>query len=533
MNFQSLDLSSFSSMESLASLQKEQWAPVVSIAAAAGLAVYALSTANKSNSATPKGYKEIPVAEGRLPYFGHLLSLGDVPALKITEMQQRHGPIMRIYMGVQPWVMISDPLIAHEIFMTKGSITSGRPFQLYTHNYYSINQRGVAFPNPGKRWKKTRTAALDILAPKNVDKFSPILHHEADFIVKHLLSATIANGHVEVIKPFQAAAMNVVLTTSLGKRATSLQDPLFQDIIGIVDQGMKWAGAAEDMSTFLPILTFLDVIHRKERRMKDFIEKRRNPLFRRLIKESLEGDAHCLVKSLYECKEEFDLDEDAILVTINDIIAAGADTIAVSLSWAMVILCHHPDVQQKLRDEVDAFIKVHNRLPNFDERDSLPYLISVQKECLRFRPTTPFGLLHEATEDLECRGYFIPQGTVLASNMYAMHWDPEVYPEPEKFIADRFMNNTKTMYASANSRIENRDHYNFGWGRRICPGIHLAEVQMYNVMVRVIARSVIAPVLDSKGSPVLPDLNGARDAGLVLQPPTDDVRFLERTDALI
>ena len=117
--------------------------------------------------------------------------------------------------------------------------------------------------------------------------------------------------------------------------------------------------------------------------------------------------------------------------------------------------------------------------------------------------------------------------------MYAMHWNPEVYPEPEKFIPERFMNNTRSMYASANSRIENRDHYNFGWGRRICPGIHLAEVQMFNVMARIIAKSVILPALDDDGNAVLPDLHRAHDAGLVLHPFTDNVRIVERTDVLL
>ena len=80
-------------------------------------------------------------------------------------------------------------------------------------------------------------------------------------------------------------------------------------------------------------------------------------------------------------------------------VAGGADTIAVSLCWAIVILCRHPEVQQKMRDEADLFIKTYNRLPVFSERESFPYLLSVQKECMRYRPTSPFGLLHEATED--------------------------------------------------------------------------------------------------------------------------------------
>lgn len=73
------------------------------------------------------------------------------------------------------------------------------------------------------------------------------------------------------------------------------------------------------------------------------------------------------------------------------------------------------------------------------------------------------------------RNYRIPKGTVLVSNMFAVHRNNDVYPEADKFIPERFMNNLKTMSASANSKIEQRDQYNFGWGRRICPGIYLVR----------------------------------------------------------
>lgn len=49
--------------------------------------------------------------------------------------------------------------------------------------------------------------------------------------------------------------------------------------------------------------------------------------------------------------------------------------------------------------------------------------------------------------------------------MESMHMNAKVYPEPEKFIPERFGHNLKTMLAAANGKLENRDHYNFGWGR--------------------------------------------------------------------
>ena len=65
----------------------------------------------------------------------------------------------------------------------------------------------------------------------------------------------------------------------------------------------------------------------------------------------------------------------------------------------MAILCHYPEVQKVMSEELDQFIREHSRLPTFDERDEIPYSISVQKECMRYRPTTFFGLPHEASQD--------------------------------------------------------------------------------------------------------------------------------------
>ena len=81
---------------------------------------------------------------------------------------------------------------------------------------------------------------------------------------------------------------------------------------------------------------------------------------------------------------------------LADLCNAGTDTTAMTLSWTFVILCHHQEVQKQLRDEIDSFIKNHDRLPTYEERDDLPFLLSVQKECIRYRPTNHFTIPHES-----------------------------------------------------------------------------------------------------------------------------------------
>lgn len=84
---------------------------------------------------------------------------------------------------------------------------------------------------------------------------------------------------------------------------------------------------------------------------------------------------------------------------LADFIAAGTDTVSVTLAWNIALMCHHPEVQKTVMAEIDEFIKLNGRLPTFAERTQLPYCISVIKESMRHRPTTPFGLAHTTRID--------------------------------------------------------------------------------------------------------------------------------------
>lgn len=66
---------------------------------------------------------------------------------------------------------------------------------------------------------------------------------------------------------------------------------------------------------------------------------------------------------------------------------------------------------------------------------------------------------------VEVDGYIIPKGATIVPNMGSLHKQPQYYPDPEVFHPERFMNNLKTMQSAANGRFEERDQYNFGFGR--------------------------------------------------------------------
>jgi cytochrome P450 len=75
--------------------------------------------------------------------------------------------------------------------------------------------------------------------------------------------------------------------------------------------------------------------------------------------------------------------------------------------------------------------------------------------------------------------YKIPANTVLIASNIAMHKKSTHYTNGNIYDPERYMNDTKTMFSSANGNIQDRDHFTFGWGRRVCPGIYLVSYIFY------------------------------------------------------
>ncbi|KAG0180633.1 hypothetical protein DFQ29_000293 [Apophysomyces sp. BC1021] len=316
----------------------------------------------------------------------------------------------------------------------------------------------------------------------------------------------------------------------IARRAESTQDPLYTTIMYYIEDLLEETSALSDIAAFLPALTWLETLTGIRKRYKHLTEQGRDPAYGRIIQEGLETGKDCVYRRMVESREEYELDDVDLLVTTSDIIGAASDTTSTTLAWSLAILCHHPEVQKKISSELDQFIETHGRLPTFAERDNFPYMISVQKECLRYRTINHMGIPHAAEADFEYNGYVIPKGAMLISNVAAMHMNPDDFANPEVFIPERFIHNTTPMAASANGKIEDRDVYSFGWGRRLCPGIHLAEAEIFTVYTHVFANCTIEPSLDAQGQQVYPDIDDAVQKGIVTAPVDYYVRFCERVD---
>jgi cytochrome P450 len=114
----------------------------------------------------------------------------------------------------------------------------------------------------------------------------------------------------------------------------------------------------------------------------------------------------------------------------------------------------------------------------------------------------------------------------------AIHMDANRYPNPTKFQPERFLNHSLGAAAYANSSdIAGRDHFAYGNGKRICPGLHLAERSLFNMTARLLQTFDIKPALDATGAEIPVDTHAVTQ-GLLMAPLPYQARFIIRSDKM-
>lgn len=229
-------------------------------------------------------------------------------------------------------------------------------------------------------------------------------------------------------------------------------------------------------------------------------------------------------------KKEFFSDDQAAYIS-GTLLEAGSDTTSSTLYAFVQALLLYPEAQKKAQAEIDKVIG-ENRLPTMEDQDDLQYVRACVKETLRWMPTTLLGAVpHAVTKDDEYMGYHIPKGAGVMNNVWAIHMDPVRHPEPRRFNPDRYMHDTQSLYDSAaNADGSKRDVFTFGAGRRICPGMHVAERSLFLGMSRILWGFDVTPEQDEKGRDVLPDQEKLTQ-GFVCMPEEFSARITPRSAA--
>ncbi|XP_072043211.1 cytochrome P450 2U1-like [Amphiura filiformis] len=155
-----------------------------------------------------------------------------------------------------------------------------------------------------------------------------------------------------------------------------------------------------------------------------------------------------------------------------------------------------PKIQDRIHQELDAVVG-RNRLPRLADEKDLPYTCATLLEAQRMGSVVAFGSPHVCGEDTTLGPYAIPKGTVVVANLWAIHYDPDLWPNPDEFNPERFLDEDGVLQ-------KNEELIPFSTGLRMCPGEHLAKMELYIFFTHLLHQFTIkkpanTPPLSLKG----------------------------------
>ncbi|CAH7688066.1 cytochrome P450 [Phakopsora pachyrhizi] len=489
----------------------------------------------KHNAKKPVG-KKLPGPRG-LPLVGNLLQIPkERPWVKMAEWTKIYGPIYRLKLGFSNLVVLGSPKVAIELLDRRSSKYSSRPRHIMTSEHVSRGLRMTFMPY-GDLWKRERKLLHLLTQPKSAKLYEPIQSQESIQLCLDLIKSP--ENHW---RHAQRYAGSTVLQITYSQRAINSSDRSITEMRNCNDKMIQTAVPGRYWVDSIPILNYLPyyICNWKKEASKIFEDSLN--LFSNLYDsvamnnddENLEkydgsrifGD--CFVKRIEILKDQYGLSRDHAVFLAGAMFGAGSDTTAAAIETFIFACATHPAKMIKAQEELDQTIG-RDRLPQFSDQRNLNYCNAMIRELLRWRTVIPGGLAHMTTEDDTYEGYYIPKGTSVVANHWSIHLDEETYEDPEQFKPERFIDSgTGALKGTPWSEA---GHHAFGFGRRSCPGIHIAERSLYITFSRILwAFEIIKYTDDDKSSMI--DLNNF-STGFSSSPLPFKVKILPRDESVI
>ncbi|KAI9507132.1 cytochrome P450 [Russula earlei] len=450
------------------------------------------------------------------PVIGNLL---DVPKLSpwvaYADMSKKHGDIMYFRVFGQVIVVLCSLTAIKELLEKRGDLYADRP----RVPIFEIMEMDWTLPllRKGEYWRKNRLILDRALRPGAVASYRSMIEEKTRLFLGQLLTTPKDfRAHIDFLQG------KIIMSLTYGYELEENDDILVPTRkTGEIMSQLAVPGAA--LVNHLPILRYTPswVPLFKYEPMASICRE----LGKRMINEPIdyvknamrEGTAVASLASeqLEEVEKlsgpERQRAEKAIKQTLGSLFQGARCTVS-SMSSLFIALALYPEVQKRAQAELDSILS-RDRLPTFEDKPRLPYIEAMCKELARWQMVTPMGVPHASTHDDVYRGFFIPKGSIhyLLFVKAVLH-NPDLYPDPETFKPERFLNEDGTFRDDPTIALA------FGVGKRICPGRHLVEATLFVFISSVLSVFHVTKAKDEYGNEIPVKINTLVEGQITLQP---------------
>lgn len=414
----------------------------------------------------------------------------------LRDLRKKYGDIYSLSLGKFWVVVVNGSENLRELLVKHAESTTDRPpFYMFQIS----NNKGV-ISSSGSEWKHQRTFALSKLRDFGFGKRS----FESRILEELEIFLSLLNSYegqpFDISDILQTSMSNNVMSIAVGRRF-DYDDAKFKHFVHLLEENITHAAATGPMN-FVPLLAKLpgdlfsgQLLQRNADLTFDFfrneIKEHKQTLDDNNIRDFIDG---YLVQIKEQPSGSNIYTEEQLLYIIGDLFAAGTETTATTIRWAMIYLMNNMDIQRKMKKEIEDVVG-DGRLPCLSDKPNLPYCEAVMHESLRLGNIVPFSLPHYVTNDIFHKGYKIPKNSVIIPSLDSVAYDEKLFPDSHVFNPERFLD--------ANGKVCGQDKVlTFSLGRRVCLGESLARMELFLYMTALIQRFEFQPPVDEKPPPV-------------------------------
>ncbi|KAI9454988.1 cytochrome P450 [Lactarius psammicola] len=415
-----------------------------------------------------------------LPLIGNVL---DIPKefswLAYTEFSKKYGDIISFHIFGRVIVVLSSTKATKDLLEKRGDIYSDRP----VIPFYEMTefQWALQLARYTEQWRLGRKLIDRSLGAGAASAYRPLQQLKT----RSLLTRLLAGPHRAVsIVPSESLQGELTLDMTYGYEVQGRDDRMVEAAREVLQMGAKTA-LPSDLLCDISLNGFHGLATSHLPALAAMLGRKScTDRFAHLHKLNGTARPSLALKILQEAERlggsERVKVEKTIQETLASLYAAAADTTVSAILTTFLAILLRPDLLIRVQAELDAVIG-RERLPTFEDRPRLPFTDAVCKEAQRWRPVAPLALPHAATEDNVYEGFFIPKGALVIGNTWAILRDPAIYPEPNTFKPERFLNQDGSL------RDDPVLVSAFGYGKRLCPGRHFADATLFIVVAYVLS----------------------------------------------
>ncbi|XP_006879804.1 PREDICTED: cytochrome P450 2J2-like [Elephantulus edwardii] len=419
----------------------------------------------------PKNY---PPGPPRLPFFGNIFQMDfEQPHLAIQPLVNKYGNMISMDIGRVRNVIVTGLPLIKEILANPDHRVVNRPIMPLQERIFK--KHGLIMSS-GQEWKEQRRFALMTLRNFGLGKKSleERIQEEAHHLVKAIQE--------EKGQPFDPqfkinnAVSNIICSITFGERF-EYEDARFQELLKLLDEAICLEArlCCHLYNSFPSIMYFLPGSHQKliqhwgklklfvshviENHKKDWNPDEPRDFIDAYLTEMTKTD-----------NATSSFDEENLVCSTLDLFLAGTETTSTTLRWALLHMAMNPEIQEKVQAEIDSVLG-QSQQPSIADRDHMPYTNAVIHEVQRMGNILPMNLPREVTTDTTVAGYYLPKGTVILTNLTALHRDPKEWATPDTFNPEHFLEN---------GQFKKRESFlPFSVGKRVCLGEQLAKTELF------------------------------------------------------